>query len=111
MEWFERLEQWFIANGIEEGNRKRALLLSFIGARGYKLIRSLAQNEPTGKEYNELKKLMVDHLNPKPNEIAQRYVFYKRDRRNGESIKDYIAELKGNSVNIVILRLLSWRRT
>ena len=94
VEWFERLEQWFIANGIEEGNRKRALLLSFIGARGYKLLRSLAQNEPTGKVYDELKKLMVDHLNPKPNEIAQRYVFYKRDRRNGESIKDYIAELR-----------------
>ena len=37
-EWVERLEQWFVANTITENTRKRALLLSNIGARGYKLI-------------------------------------------------------------------------
>ena len=80
-EWMERLEQWFIANGIEESERKRALLLSLIGARGYKLIRILAQNKPTEKTYEELKKLMVDHLHPKPNEIAQRYVFLNENAK------------------------------
>ena len=93
-EWLERLEQWFIANEIESVNRKRSLLLTFIGRRGYKLLRSLAQNEPTLKTYAELTKLLLDHLNPKPNEIAQRYVFYKRDRRAGETVKDFVAELR-----------------
>ena len=94
-EWIERLEQWFIANGLENNEgRKKALLLSNVGARGYKLIRSLAQNKPTDKSYDELKDLMIEHLNPKPNEIAQRYVFYKRDRRNGETVKDYVAALR-----------------
>ena len=37
---------------------------------------------------------MRDHLQPKPNEISQRYVFYKRDRKVDESIKDYVAELR-----------------
>ena len=93
-EWTERLEQWFIANDIEDARKKRALLLSKIGARAYKLLRSLAQNEPAKKTYEELKTLMVDHLHPKPNEIAQRYVFYKRDRRSGESVNQYVAELR-----------------
>ena len=94
-EWIERLEQWFIANGLQRNeDRKRALLLSHVGSRGYKLIRSLAQNKPTEKTYDELKQLMVEHLNPKPNEIAQRYVFYKRDRRTGETVKDYVAALR-----------------
>ena len=94
-EWIERLEQWFVANGLENNaDRKRALLLSHVGSRGYKLIRSLAQNKPTEKSYDELKALLTEHLNPKPNEIAQRYVFYKRDRRNGETVKDYIASLR-----------------
>ena len=93
-EWVERLEQWFIANDITTAAKKRALFLSNIGARGYKLVRSLSQNEPTNKSYDELKKLMLDHIHPKPNEIAQRYVFYKRDRRSGESVKDYVAELR-----------------
>ena len=93
-EWIERLEQWFVANDIEDVTRKRALLLSNIGARGYKLARSLSQNDPTSKTYSELKKLLLDHINPKPNEISQRFVFYRRDRRSGESVKDYVAQLR-----------------
>ena len=93
-EWIERLEQWFIANDVAQAAKKRAVLLSNIGARGYKLIRSLSQNDPTSRSYADLKRLMIEHLHPKPNEIAQRYIFYKRDRRAGESVKDYIAELR-----------------
>ena len=92
-EWIERLEQWFVANQIEDTVRKRALLLSLIGAKGYKLIRNLAQNKPSEKSYDELTKLMKDHLQPKPNEIAERYVFYNRERKDAESIKEYVAEL------------------
>ena len=94
IEWTERLEQWFVANDIEDAGKQRALFLSKVGARGYKLVRSLAQNDPKSKSYDELKKLMLDHLQPKPNEIAQRYVFYKRDRRAGESVNEYVAELR-----------------
>ena len=93
-EWVERLEQWFEANEITVVERKRALLLSNIGARGYKLLRSLSQNNPTSKTYEQLKKLLLDHINPTPNEISQRFVFYRRDRRAGETVKDYIAELR-----------------
>ena len=87
-EWVERLEQWFIANSITSAEQKRALFLSHIGARGYKLLRSLSQNQPTSKSYDELKKLLLDHINPKPNVIAVRFVFYRRDRRAGETVKD-----------------------
>ena len=93
-EWIERLEQWFIANDVTQAAKKRAVLLSNIGARGYKLIRSLSQNDPTSRSYADLKRLMLEHLHPKPNEIAQRYIFFKRDRRTGESVKDYVAELR-----------------
>ena len=58
------------------------------------MIRSLSQNDPTSKTYEELTRIMREHLQPTPNEIAQRYVFYKRDRLVGESIKDYVAELR-----------------
>ena len=37
---------------------------------------------------------MRDHLQSKPNEISQRYVFYKRDRKVDESIKDYVAKFR-----------------
>ena len=57
-------------------------------------MRSLCQNEPSVKTYDELKVLTKEHLQPKPNEIAERYVFYNRGRKNGESIKTYVAELR-----------------
>ena len=37
---------------------------------------------------------MQDHLQPKPNQIAERYRFYKRDRKTGETVADYIAILR-----------------
>ena len=108
-EWVERLEQWFVANNIDDATRKRALLLSNIGARGYKLARSLSQNEPTKKSYDELKTLLLEHINPKPNEISQRFVFYRRERRSGESVKDYVAQLRKLSEHCNFAD--NWRKT
>ena len=81
-EWSERLEQWFIANTVED-EKKRSVFLTCIGARGYKLISSLAQNKPTEHSYEQLKEMMLNHLHPRPNEITQRYIFYKRDGKAG----------------------------
>ena len=48
-EWMERLEQWFEANVVTDAGQQRAILLSNIGSKGYKLVRSLSQNAPTSK--------------------------------------------------------------
>ncbi len=94
-EWLERLDQWFIANGLEEDNAKRrAILLSNIGARGYKLLRCLSQNKPQEKTYAQLKELLLEHINPPPNVISQRFLFHRRERRTGETVKTYVAELR-----------------
>ena len=90
----ERMEQYFIANDIVDAVKKRAIFLSVMGPRAYKLIRSLSQNNPAAKTFDELKQLMGEHLNPKPNVIAERYRFFKRDRKAAESVNQYVAELR-----------------
>ena len=47
----ERLTQYFVANGIsEEGDKRKAILLSSCGAAMYQLIRNLvAPKKPTEK--------------------------------------------------------------
>ena len=51
-EWKERLEFYFIANGVEEAAKKKAILLSNIGKEAYHLIRNLcAPGSPTTKTY------------------------------------------------------------
>ena len=62
-------------------------------------MRSLCQNDTKAKSYQELVDLMTEHLNPKPNEIAKHFSFYKRDRKSGESVNEYIAELRRLSEN------------
>ena len=33
--YFERVDQYFLANGIDDGNKKKAILLTVIGAESY----------------------------------------------------------------------------
>ena len=63
----ERLENYFTANDVEDGLKKRAILLSVCGAATYKLIRSLAAPEkPKDHSYENLKQMVKTHHNPKP---------------------------------------------
>ena len=39
-------------------------------------------------------KLLKDHLSPKPLIIAERFRFHKRNQREGETVTQYIAELR-----------------
>ena len=53
--YVERLGHVFVANGITEEPKKRAIFLSVIGASNYKLLSSLvAPAKPGEKEYTEL---------------------------------------------------------
>ena len=93
----ERLEQYFTANGIkqEEGDKRRAILLSCCGAATYQLIRNLVSPaKPTEKSFEQLAKLVKDHHQPPPSEIVQRFNFHMRTRKQGESIGEFVAQLR-----------------
>ena len=56
LSYTERLIQYFVANGIsEEGDKRRAILLSSCGAATYQLIHNLvAPDKPMDKTFAEL---------------------------------------------------------
>ena len=63
----ERLDLYFVANNIEDAERKRSILLTACGAESYKTLRNLLQPEkPTGKSYQELVALLEKHYHPTP---------------------------------------------
>lgn len=75
----ERLQQHFIANDVEDVEKKRAILLSVCGAATYKLIHSLVHPyKPTDKIFDELVELVKNHHKLPPSEIVQRYNFNTR---------------------------------
>ena len=91
----ERMDQYFLANDVSDGAKKRAILLSVVGNKTYTLIRDLvAPNMPTDKTYQELVDLLTAHLEPKPSVIVERFKFNSRFRKEGETAAQFLAELR-----------------
>lgn len=94
-EYCEMLTFFFVANGIDGADRKKAILLSGVGATTYSLMRSLlSPQKPGDKSFDELVALLTAHFNPRPSEIVQRFRFNSRMRKAGETVTVYVAELR-----------------
>lgn len=79
----ERLQAYFAANEIENGDKKKAILLSIVGAETYQLMRSLvAPEKPAAKGFDALIKLVQDHYQPTPSVILQRFKFNSRTQKS-----------------------------
>ena len=95
--YIERIMLFFEANEIEEHSKKRALLLSSVGAEMYKVIKSLAMpKKPAEKSFKEIVDLLKEHQIPMSNKIAEIFKFNMRDRKKGQSLSEYLAELSLN---------------
>ena len=91
----ERLTEYFTANDVDDAAKKRAILLSVVGASTYQLIRNLvAPRKPTEKAFNDLVKLVQEHYQPNRSIIVQRFKFNSRSRQPGESVGTFVAELR-----------------
>ena len=93
--YVERLELDFTANEITDEEKRKAILLTSCRIECYRLFKGLTTpRKPIEKTFNELVTLMTNHENPKRNPIAERFVFNMRNRKLGESISHYMAELR-----------------
>ena len=101
--YVERVEQFFLANDIDD-DHKVPTLLSLIGGKTYTLLRDLlAPEKPATKSFQQIVTTLQEHLSPKPLEIAERVRFYKKNQHEGESILSYVAELRKLATHTVIL--------
>ena len=59
----ERVNHFFEANEITDPGKRRSIFLVCVGAKTYKLVRSLvAPEDPKDKSYEDLAKLLQDHF-------------------------------------------------
>ena len=99
-EWCERLEQHFIANGLdktktEDKPKCKAIFLSRVGRKCYSLLRTLCHPEkPSTKTLGQLQTLVKEHLSPAPIVIAERFVFFNRRQTADESVADFLNALR-----------------
>ena len=75
-QYVERLEHFFLANGIDSEEKKRAVFLSVVGAAiTNKTLRNIVSPaKPGEKSYDELVKALSKHFKPTPSEIVERFI-------------------------------------
>ncbi|KAK4314476.1 hypothetical protein Pmani_014181 [Petrolisthes manimaculis] len=89
------LKNYFGANGITDGVKKRQILLASVGLETYDLICALvAPLPPEEKTFEELVTIVQDHVSPPPSKIVSRFRFYTLSRKEGESISSFVVKLR-----------------
>ncbi|CAC5376810.1 unnamed protein product [Mytilus coruscus] len=97
-EYTERLEEYFLANEIDDDDKKRSIFLTVCGEKTYSLLRNLcAPAKPNTKTFDNLKEVLTDHLRPKPLIIAERYKFHQRKQESHEKLRKIRNQPEENS--------------
>ncbi|KAJ8912466.1 hypothetical protein NQ315_014566 [Exocentrus adspersus] len=97
--YLERLEQYFIANFIDE-DRRVAVLLTVIGPQTYKILRDLCDPIlPKNKAYTDLCSLLKKQFSPQISVFRKRIEFYEARQKQGETINEWYARMKNLAVN------------
>ena len=77
----ERLEQYFLANGIEEGRK-----IPVVGLNTYKIIKDLSDLVlPKDRPYTEICELLDGHFSPAVPIFRKRIEFYNLRQSEGET--------------------------
>ena len=94
MTYLERVEIFFVANSIE-WEKQVIIFLNTIEGEAYGVLRSLvAPASPMSKTFTELTETLKNHYEPKSSIIAERFHFHKSSQHTGESIADFVEELR-----------------
>ena len=102
-EWLERFEQYAAIHDVIvaattddiRATRKVALLISCLGAEGYKLVKAyLAPEAPSTKTYAQLTKCITDNLVPKTSRISEAYKLAQMKQESTESLALFMSRVK-----------------
>ena len=97
-QYVERLNHFFVANGITDAGKKKSVILSGIGPATYALARNLvAPEKPGDKSYDDLVALLTTHFNPTPSGTVQRFKIHSRFWKSGKTVATFVSELRSLS--------------
>ncbi|CAK1595308.1 unnamed protein product [Parnassius mnemosyne] len=92
--YIRRVQQFILLNEIKSELRV-PMLITVVGEATYSLMCDLCSPaHPEDKTFEELVSLVSSHLEPQRSEIAERHVFRLRRQLGGESLAEYLQNLK-----------------
>ncbi len=92
----QSFELYLLATGLERDNdrRKIALLLTVAGRSAIDVFNTFQFSEEEQDKYNIVMAKFEDYCTPKKNETYERYVFRNRMQKEGETIEQYVTDLR-----------------
>ena len=95
-QYLERFQHHLNIYDISSDEKKRACLLSWIGAQTYELLENLFGDKKISQQsYKDLTTKLSTHFQDSVHVQAGRYAFYNCKMQTGESYMDWAARLKG----------------
>jgi hypothetical protein len=96
--WVRVFEQFLIANDIDKSGKAdkcRAIFCATLGLSTYTLLEDLiSPKRPEALSLDELTTKLQDHFKPAPKALSERFKFGKRTQQQGETVSQYLAELR-----------------
>ena len=97
--YLERLQEYFTAYDIKDDEdnaaKRQAILLTSIGSNCFRVLKDLAfPDAPNTKTFDQLTTLLRKHFKRTRLKIAERYRFHSAVQQQGQSIADFVRELK-----------------
>ena len=90
----KRLEIWMTVNKVKNAD-KANVFLALIGPQAFEIIVNMCMpDDPTSKSYEDLVKIAQNHFQVTRNTVTERVVFRECKQKSGESISQYIVDLK-----------------
>ncbi|KAK0152341.1 hypothetical protein N1851_006252 [Merluccius polli] len=91
--WISSFETYILAAGLEDVSavRKRALLLHCLGAEGQRVFGTLGN----ASTYTHAVELLKAHFAAPQSALLRRVIFRRRHQRSGESVTQFVADLRG----------------
>lgn len=97
-----QLEQFFIANDIEDEKKKKAILLTSVCETSYILLQNLvspAKVEATTTTFAMCVTAMKQHFKASTAGFAERYKFYNATKSSTETINEWAVRVRALAVN------------
>ena len=92
--YLERVELYFVVNDTNS-DKKVPVFLSAVGAQTYSLLRDLlGPAKLKDQTFQMLADTLKDHFEPKKVVIAERFHFLRRNQAPGETVAQFVAELR-----------------
>lgn len=90
-----RLEAFFEGHEVTDPGKRRALLISSLSDSVVRILQGRNPSTPVNTlSYDQVVECLEDQYNPQANEIAASYAFFMRKQKEGDSVRDFIAEFR-----------------